>query len=76
VSNPMRPTTSPTTAMTTNAVMIIRRIQRGAPPGAVDPFHVFVKLDQRALSWRRAIGSSPCPFLVMVSPNLSQDGAA
>jgi hypothetical protein len=72
----MIPTTSPTTAMTTNAAMIIRRTQRGAPPGAVDPFHMFVKLDQRALSCRRAIGSCPCSFFVMVSPNLSQDGAA
>jgi hypothetical protein len=62
----MRPTTSPTTAMTTNAAMIIRRTQRGVPPGAADPFHTFVKLDQLALSCSRATGSSPCRFLATI----------
>jgi hypothetical protein len=65
VSNPMRPTTSPTTAMTTNAVMIIRRTQRGAP-GATLRDHEFVKLDQRASSCRRATGSSSRCFLATI----------
>jgi hypothetical protein len=62
----MIPTTSPKSAMTTNAAMIIRRTQRGAPAGAADPFHMFVKLDQRALSCKRATGSSPRRFLATV----------
>jgi hypothetical protein len=60
----MRPTTSPTTAMSTNAAIIIRRTQRGAP-GATLLDHEFVKLDQRASSWKRATGSSPLDFLAM-----------
>jgi hypothetical protein len=42
-----------------------RRNQRGARPGATNPFHELVKLDQRARSCRRATGSSPLAFLVM-----------
>jgi hypothetical protein len=51
--------------MTTNAVMIIRRTQRGAP-GATLRDHEFVKLDQRASSCRRATGSSPRRFLATI----------
>lgn len=64
VSSPMRPTTGPTTAMSTSAAMIIRRTQRGAP-GATLLDQEFVKLDQRASSWKRATGSSPLDFLAM-----------
>jgi hypothetical protein len=45
----MRPTTSPTTAMSTSAAMIVRRNQRGAWPGATVLDHELVKLDQRHL---------------------------
>jgi hypothetical protein len=58
VASPMRPATSPTTAIRTNAPMIIRRIQRGGR-GAILLDHEFVKLDQRASSCKRATGSSP-----------------
>jgi hypothetical protein len=61
----MSPTTPPTTAMTTNTAMIVRRNQRGARPGATNPVHEFVKLDQRALSCKRATGSSTLAFLAM-----------
>jgi hypothetical protein len=69
VSNPMRPTTRPTTAMTTNAAMIIRRTERGTG-GAPLLDHEFVKPDQRASSCKRATGSSPRRFLAMVTRNL------
>jgi hypothetical protein len=42
VSIPTKPTTSPTTAMTTNAAMIIRRTQRGGRPGARNRNHELV----------------------------------
>jgi hypothetical protein len=62
----MRPTTSPTTAMTTNAAMIIRRTQRGGRPGARSRDHELVQDDQRAASCRRATESSPRRFLATV----------
>jgi hypothetical protein len=55
----------PTTAMSTNAAMIVRRTQRGAL-GATRRDHEFVKLDQRASSCKRATGSSPRRFLATV----------
>jgi hypothetical protein len=56
----VRPTTSPTTAMTTNAAMIIRRTQRGGRPGARSRDHVRVARTRRLL--QAATGSSPCPY--------------
>jgi len=64
-SNSIRPTAPPTTAMTTNAAMIIRRTQCGTG-GAPLLDHEFVKPDQRASSWKRATGSLPRHFLATI----------
>jgi hypothetical protein len=42
VSNPMSPTTPPTTAMSTNTAMMVRRTQRGGRPGATSRDHELV----------------------------------